>query len=204
MSSESWALRDGHSPVPGSERASPQRVRGEATSLVMRARGGDDRALDALMARLYPTVRAFVHRMTRPGEASLREDLVQASLEQLCLSMDRFEERSRFSTFVYGVCFRVISRRRSKDRVRALFQRQARDEAAIDDPRAEENHATDARWAKHLVEQLSHEERTAFVLYVCEQLSLTEVAEITGKSLATVKRRLKTAREKLMALGGEP
>jgi RNA polymerase sigma-70 factor (ECF subfamily) len=48
-----------------------------------------------------------------------------------------------------------------------------------------------------LFERLSADERIALVLRRVEGMALPEIAEHTGLSLATVKRRLKAAEERL-------
>jgi RNA polymerase sigma-70 factor (ECF subfamily) len=44
-----------------------------------------------------------------------------------------------------------------------------------------------------MLDKLGADERTAFVLRQVEGLSLQEIADVTGSSLATVKRRIRRA-----------
>ena len=44
-----------------------------------------------------------------------------------------------------------------------------------------------------MLDKLGADERTAFVLRQAEGLSLQEIADVTGSSLATVKRRIRRA-----------
>src|SRR5262245_55374130 len=65
--------------------------------LLERNRSGDERALEDLMVEIYPSVYRFIWRLSGHDD----EDLVQASLEQICRSIARFEGRSRVMTFIY-------------------------------------------------------------------------------------------------------
>jgi len=97
----------------------------QLAALVERHRSGDPAALNALMTALYPSIYRIVYRLASPRDREQHEDLVQASLEQVCRSIDGFEGRSRVSTFVFGVCHRVVARSRRYDRVRSWFRRDA-------------------------------------------------------------------------------
>jgi RNA polymerase sigma-70 factor (ECF subfamily) len=61
---------------------------------------------------------------------------------------------------------------------------------------ATDTEARDAlTWLYAVLDQLGAEERTAFVLRYVETMSLPEIAEMMGLSLATVKRRIDRAAE---------
>ena len=94
-------------------------------ALVARHRSGDPAALNALMTALYPSIYRIVYRLAGARDREQHEDLVQASLEQVCRSIDAFEGRSRVTTFVFGICHRVVARSRRYDRVRTWFRRDA-------------------------------------------------------------------------------
>src|SRR6476619_7559021 len=94
-------------------------------ALVERHRSGDPSALNALMTEIYPSIHRIVFRLAGFRDRDSHEDLVQASLEQVCRSIDSFEGRSRFTTFVFGICHRVVARARRYDRVRSWFRRDA-------------------------------------------------------------------------------
>ena len=97
----------------------------QLAALVERHRSGDPAALNSLMTALYPSIYRIVYRLAGPRDREQHEDLVQSSLEQVCRSIDAFEGRSRVSTFVFGICHRVVARSRRYDRVRSWFRRDA-------------------------------------------------------------------------------
>jgi RNA polymerase sigma-70 factor (ECF subfamily) len=177
-------------------------------ALVERHRSGDPSALNALMTEVYPSIHRIVYRLAGPRDRDSHEDLVQASLEQVCRSIDSFEGRSRFSTFMFGICHRVVARSRRYDRVRSWFRRDAEEvcipqesssTGAPDQLYEREVKLAEARAA---LDRLQGEERTAFILHEIEELPLEEVAAALACSTRTVKRRLRAARENLIAARG--
>src|SRR3954469_21224732 len=156
--------------------ATPTDPEPHLAALVERHRSGDPAALNALMTALYPSIYRIVYRLAGARDREQHEDLVQASLEQVCRSIDAFEGRSRVSTFVFGICHRVVARSRRYDRVRSWFRRDA-EEVCI--PQAQpSNAAPDEQYdreaqmaaAKAALDKLHGEERTAFVLHEIEEL----------------------------------
>ena len=169
--------------------------------LVERHRSGDPAALNALMTALYPSIHRIVYRLAGPRGREQHEDLVQTSLEQVCRSIDGFEGRSRVSTFVFGICHRVVARSRRYERVRSFFKRDA-EEVCIPQgsqpPDEALEHGRSVLEARAALDKLDAEERAAFVLHEVEDLPLEEVAAALDCSTRTVKRRLRSAREKLV------
>jgi RNA polymerase sigma-70 factor (ECF subfamily) len=189
------------------ERHAETAQEGGLEALVERHRAGDPAALNALMGEIYPTIHRMVYRLAGPRSRDAHEDLVQAALEQVCRSLDGFEGRSRVSTFVFGICHRVVQRSRRYERVRHLFRREAEAVCVPHDPEPlgagarpdealERGRALRQAWAA--LDRLGAEERSAFVLHEVEDLGIEEVAVVLGCSTRTVKRRLHTARGKLL------
>jgi RNA polymerase sigma-70 factor (ECF subfamily) len=170
-------------------------------ALLARHRSGDSRALNAIMIALYPSIHRMISRLAWSCGSVAHEDLVQNALEQVCRSIDTFEGRSRVSTFVFGICHRVVARSHRYDRVRSWFKRDA-EEACLPQASASPDdlleQARNVLHARSALERLRAEERTAFVLHEIEELPLAEVAMALGCSTRTVKRRLQTARMKLL------
>jgi RNA polymerase sigma-70 factor, ECF subfamily len=173
----------------------------QLAALVARHRSGDTSALNALMTALYPSIYRIVYRLAGARDREQHEDLVQASLEQVCRSIDSFEGRSRVSTFVFGICHRVVARYRRYDRVRNWFRRDA-EEATLPQGSAQPDDLIDrgraVQSARAALNALDGEERAAFVLHEVEELPLEDVAAVLRCSTRTVKRRLRAARSKLV------
>jgi len=191
--------------APGADPGSD--VEPSLQSLVERHRTGDPSALNALMTEIYPSINRIVYRLAGPRQRDAHEDLVQSALEQVCRSIDAFEGRSRFTTFVFGICHRVVARSRRYERVRTWFRRDA-EEATLPQERTSAEILLDrsrqVASARAALDLLDAEERSAFVLHEVEDLPLEEVAAALACSTRTVKRRLRAAREKLLVQrGGE-
>jgi RNA polymerase sigma-70 factor (ECF subfamily) len=170
-------------------------------ALVERHRAGDPSALNALMTEIYPSIHRIVYRLAGARGREVHEDLVQTSLEQVCRSIGSFEGRSRVTTFVFGICHRVVARSRRYERVRSWFKRDAEEaclpqEAATPDELLQR--AQSVAGAREALERLAADERSAFVLHEVEDLPLEEVAAALACSTRTVKRRLRSARQKLL------
>jgi RNA polymerase sigma-70 factor, ECF subfamily len=175
-------------------------------ALVERHRSGDPSALNALMTEIYPSIHRIVYRLAGPRQREVHEDLVQSALEQVCRSIDAFEGRSRFTTFVFGICHRVVARSRRYERVRSWFKKDA-EEATLPQERTAPDVLLDrsrqVASARAALDKLDADERSAFVLHEVEDLPLEEVAAALSCSTRTVKRRLRAAREKLIAGRGD-
>ena len=115
---------------------------------------------------------------------------------------DRYEPRSRFSTWIFGIASNLAL----NDLARAHRRREARwEEGAADaedsQPLADETLAA-RRTAERLVgalQALPDRQRAALMLRLDEGLGYAEVAETLGASLASVKSLIHRARENLLA-----
>lgn len=170
-------------------------------ALIARHRAGDPAALNTLMVELYPSIHRMVARLASGRARDVRDDLVQSALEQVCRSIHAFEGRSRLSTFVFGICHRVVARAHRYQRIRSWFQREAEEICLPSGSTAPDeliDRARSVAEAQAVLAQLAVEERAAFVLFEVEELPLDEVALALGRSTRTVKRKLRTAREKIL------
>ena len=95
-------------------RAHPDRLNDEA--LVGAAQAGDRAALDALLRRHHDRVVAICRQLCR--DRSDADDAAQEALIAIVRGLDRFDGRSRFSTWAYRVttncCMDELRRRRRR------------------------------------------------------------------------------------------
>ncbi|HEY4015481.1 MAG TPA: sigma-70 family RNA polymerase sigma factor [Polyangiaceae bacterium] len=136
-----------------------------------------------------PMVFRFLHRaLGAYGEA---EDLTQEVFLHVFSKVRGLRNRYALRSFVLSVAIRTLKWEIRRRRVRRLFQVSGFDnlpEPAVDALDAESRQAVRRLYA--ILDKLSAQERAAFVLRHIEQMTLDEVGEALGLSLATVKRRL--------------
>jgi RNA polymerase sigma-70 factor (ECF subfamily) len=172
-------------------------------ALVHRARTGDEAAFADLMERHQGRVYQHAYRLL--GNPQDAEEVLQDTFLQVFRNLGRFEERSRFSTWIYRIAtnealmrLRRASRRREvlldaappgeTERARESVQALAR--TALDDVMDREVREA----LERSLADLPEEYRVVFVLRDVEDLTNAEVAEILGLSVPAVKSRLHRAR----------
>jgi RNA polymerase sigma-70 factor (ECF subfamily) len=177
--------------------------RPDDVDLVRRAREGDEAAFTELMERHQE--RVYRHALRLLGSPQDAEEVLQDTFLQVFRNLGKFEERSRFSTWIYRIAtnealmrLRRASRRRevhleettpgelerASDAVRE-FARSALDQVADHEVREILNRA---------LAELPAEYRVVFVLRDVDEFSNAEVAEILGLSVPAVKSRLHRSR----------
>jgi RNA polymerase sigma-70 factor (ECF subfamily) len=195
-------------------------VSGGATSepgLIRRARGGDAEAFAELVERHADLVYRALRRFGL--EADEAEEVAQEVFLRAWRGLTRFEERSRFSTWLYRIAFNEAQRRLAR-------RPPARAEVAVgvpgpvpggveterNDPIASlpespsvgpEARALDREFAQTLeraLERLPADWRAAVVLRDIEGLSTQEAADVVGVREAAFKSRLHRGRMQLRAL----
>jgi RNA polymerase sigma-70 factor (ECF subfamily) len=181
-------------PDPAQERA-----------LIARARAGDESAFAQLVtensARVYGALRRF-GLTTQEADEVAQEVFLRA-----WRGLARFEERSRFSTWLYRIAFNEAQRRLSR-RPPATASSQPGDEDAIaalpaaigTGPQA---HILDREFEQMLdraLAELPADLRAAVVLRDLEGLSTAEAAAVAGVRQAAFKSRLHRGRMQLRLL----
>jgi RNA polymerase sigma-70 factor, ECF subfamily len=173
-------------------------------ALLERAKQGDLRAFEQLLAEHVPRVRRFARAMSRNDADA--DDLAQEALLKAYLALRSYRFQAAFSTWLY----RVV-RNAFLDHARAAGTRHgahnrtlgAEDELAADPaPAPDDLLARDQLRAQvwDALRDLPLEFRTALVLFDLEGLSHEEVAAVEGVALGTVKSRLSRGRAQLRAL----
>jgi RNA polymerase sigma-70 factor (ECF subfamily) len=131
------------------------------------------------------------------GKADL-PDAVQETFVVAFRKLPEFEGKSKASTWLVGICYRVASDRRRRAHVR----REIGDDCILlghRDERPDPEQITQSREHIELVDELlaelRPEQREVFVMFELEELSGKEIAAIVGAPLKTVFSRLRLARE---------
>ena len=132
------------------------------------------------------------------------DDLIQTAAEQAFQSIERFDGRCEFTTWVYAVCYRVLlMQRRWYRRWRLRFSYLGADDDALDDapapPELLEARAR-SRQLHRALARMSDKYRAVVVLHDLEELKVSEIALIVSASELTVRSRLRDGRKQLSKL----
>jgi len=168
--------------------------------LVERARSGDAKALEELLASVAPAVERFGLRMCRnPGDA---DDVLQDTLLTIATHLGDFEGRSSLLSWVFTLTRTACARRRrglkNQAHLSDVDAPEPRDEAASPEERASDRELAAA--LTRALEALSDEHREVILLRDVEGMTAADTAAALGVSVDAVKSRLHRARESLRTL----
>ena len=190
-------------PVKLKENIIPSRELSDG-DLVARFIEGESFRFNELVQRYSHRLLNFIFRII--GDRERSEDLVQETFIRVYRHIHRFDQRKKFSTWVYTISSN-LAKNELRNRTRnplVYFQNLIKEWE--DDRRplefADRSGRPDDLFRKrHLrelvdqaVEKLPEHHKVVFVLRESEGKSYEEIAEITGCSLGTVKSRLNRAR----------
>ena len=165
-------------------------------SLIERAQQGEAHAIGSLYESHVGQVRRLLVAILGPGDHI--DDLVQDVFLQVFQSIRAFRGDSRFSTWLHRVASNMaLSYLRRKKRTPAMaddtqFPATAAGQSDTMETRAE----LSALYA--ILESLSPKRRIAFILFEIEQYTISEIAQMTGTNIATVKSRLFLGRKEIL------
>lgn len=134
-----------------------------------------------------------------------RTDLSDAAQEVFLVAfrkLPEFEGRSKLSTWLVGICYRVASDRRRLAHVRREIGDSGMVLAAPDiGPRPDDTveRSEGARMLDQILGSLRPEQREVFVMFELEEMSGKEIAALVGAPVKTVFSRLRLAREAFAA-----
>ena len=169
-------------------------------ALVIEARGGAQWACEALFRRHARAINGLVYRLL--GRDAELDDLVQESFAQAFASLARLQTPASFGPWLAAIAvrttYKTLRRRRLLTRL-GLRRSEPVDPDAIVSRDAPIDVVADLRRVYGVVDALAPKVRVAFLLRRVEGASLEEIAELTGASLATVKRRVAEAEQVLAA-----
>lgn len=176
-------------------------------ALMLFARNGDGDAYMELVRRYKQLMVNYVYRLVWDYDCAT--DLAQEVFVRLFRNIDRYDNRLKFSTWIYKIATNLAfdELRRRKRRQTQPFSREIEslpdDHATRHDPRA--THRPDpeeallrseaAQAILAALQELPAEHRQLFVLKEMEQLPLEEISHITGVKVGTLKSRLFRSRE---------
>jgi len=167
--------------------------------LVLKFKGGEESAFEALVRKYMKEAYAFCLRLTRDaGEA---EELSQQGFVSAYRALRKFRGESTFRSWLYQIFVNLH---------RDWIRRSRRAEARLDTVREEARRRQFARTeesamhaaelegvVKEKVEGLPDRQREVLVLHLYQGLSYTEISQVLGCSYDDVKMNLSLARKRL-------
>lgn len=134
----------------------------------------------------------FLRQLTRHVETA--EDLTQQTFVKALGSIGSFEGRCSMRTWLHRIAFREYAAWRRRHRILApLNPNWAVKDRDLDD-------VTDHEGLLDALAKLPPAYREAFLLFEVQELTIEEIAEVTGDPIGTIKSRLHHARQKLRTL----
>ncbi len=166
-------------------------------ALLERARAGDARALEQLLATVAPSVHRFGLRMCKNADDA--EDVLQDTLLSIATHLGEFEGRSSLLSWVFTLARTACSRRRRGLKNRPMTRAEDVPEASDSAPTPEQSAADHelAAAVGRALDALADDHREVIALRDIEGLTAPEAAEALGISVDALKSRLHRARESL-------
>lgn len=174
------------------------RMEDNDAAAIEQARRGSSEAFRELVERHSRAVFRLAYRMT--GNEQDAEDTVQETFLRAYRQLERFDSRSKFSTWLYAIASNC-----SLDMIRARKRRREADSEPVQpvipaaDP-SPERLALSGEVRRRLsaaMNELSDAERTAFVMRHFEGVSIDEIARVLGRPNGATRHSVFRAVEKL-------
>ena len=174
--------------------------------LMLSIKDGDNAAFETLTQRHYTTTLNFIYRFV--NNRVLAEDLCQETFLRLWRSTRTYQPIAKFTTFLYHIAKNVCLKQLAKDgrlpRLSSLDEPISHEEDCpyklseeIEDNRYSPEKMIIAKEVDETIRlainELSTEQRLAFILTEFQGLSYQEVAEITQSPIGTVASRKNAA-----------
>lgn len=157
---------------------------------------GDVEAFEQLHRKYFPKLMHFARRITDSNEAA--EEVANDVLMTVWRTADRFEGRSKPSTWIFGIAYRMSMKQRQKLGLRKGDVEL--DETLISDDADHVEQLAIAQDVTKALKQLKPELRAVVELTYYNGYLYTEIAEILECPVGTVKTRMMTARNRLRDL----
>jgi RNA polymerase sigma-70 factor (ECF subfamily) len=167
--------------------------------LVIRARNGDRKALEALVERHSPRVNRLAAQLLEDLEEA--RDAAQESLVKLCTRLRQFRGDAQFATWLHRLVVNTCRDRMAWQRVRRTEPLPAEDTAGDDDGDLVRIAVLGdlRRDVAEALSKLSRNQRIAVVLRDSFGLSYEEIARVARMPVGTAKCYVHRARARLRA-----
>ncbi|MEM6794710.1 MAG: sigma-70 family RNA polymerase sigma factor [Acidobacteriota bacterium] len=172
--------------------------RNEEQALIARWTRGERRAAEQLVDQTYGQTFAALVKMTG-GDRELAADLTQETYRRAFKGFASFDGRARFATWLYRIAYTTfLNHVRRPKPVDPLEPEQAeRLVSSADDPEASLSQRRRAARLRRAVIDLPEDLRFTLSAYYWADMEVKDIAQLEGVTGAAIRKRLKTARERL-------
>jgi RNA polymerase sigma-70 factor, ECF subfamily len=170
----------------------------EDLELVSRSQAGDTEAFGELVTKYRGRVFAIIYGIV--GNENDAWDLAQEGFLKAWRSIDRFQGRSSFYTWLYRITINVTIDSRRRQGHRREVELDDFIPSSLPGPGANYERAEIREQVYAALAQLTPEHRAVIVLKEMEDLQYHEIAEILNLSIGTVMSRLFYGRRKLQSI----
>lgn len=175
-------------------------------SLMLAYAAGRVGAFDTLYARHRERLYRFILRSV--GNRATADDIFQETWSRAIAARARYRPEARFTTWLLQIAHNLLvdTFRRARphagaEETEAVMARQAIDER--EQPEQALSHFEQQRRLQRAIEQLPDDQRTSFLLRMEHELSLEDIAQVTGVGRETAKSRLRYAMTRIRELMAE-
>lgn len=178
------------------ENDSARADRPDDIQLLTAVTNGDERAFKTIHQRHFVKLASFAHRLT--GDHAAAEEVANDTFLVIWRSSASFQKRSKVSTWMFGIAYRIAKKKRQKLARHKLDL--DIDTCAISDTRDMAARAIQRRDILKALEQLKPELRAVIELTYFQGYIYSEIAEMLECPVGTVKTRILRARQQLRHL----
>lgn len=159
---------------------------------------GDRRAFQRLYALTYPGVLGFAIRlMSRHDRA---EEIANDTMVAVWRQADRFEGRSKVSTWMFGIAYRIAMKAHHRDRGERMHVGLEAADDIICTSAPDAATLIEAEALKTAIAALPSDMRAIMVMTYQYGFTVAEVADVTGSPEGTIKTRMAAARRRMREL----
>ena len=171
--------------------------------LMLRVGRGEHAAFDTLYNRYARRLGGFFLRMLAYDSAKA-EDMVQELFTRVWAHRKDYHPAQPFTTWLYAMAYNLCKNDYRHEMVRQAYEEEHKvNEEATDEPARQMERDELHQRLRRVVQALPEAQRDAFLLHYDEELTVAEVAHITGCPEGTAKSRIYTALETVRRMMNE-
>lgn len=157
---------------------------------------GDQSAFNVLVSRYQSSIRNFLRRLTG-GNHAMADDIAQETFIKMFSNLKSFRGDSKLSTWLHKIAYHSFLRHQEGENNMSMEGEEHLVMFSVDD-----YGPTDVE-LENLMQHLSIYERLMLTLSYAVGMSHSEISEVTGAPLGTIKSHINRGKKKLEALLNE-